>query len=313
VNGDGELQGPIASLAASYGRDSNPSVAADEEGYGVAWVSEMGQADLNFQRLSADGALVGEPAAIAQSHDMTLAPRILPGPGGFDLFWAQDSWGEEDGLYHAELTSEGAVVGPVAHVSWMVPEYGQMDVVSHRDRFAVAWSSKVYDLQGLFWAEFPLSQSPVWLLSEEGAEVAMQDTGLGFAVVWRQSGQGAGGSYSTLHLQSFDQDGESLNDPVQLVHHVPLAYRPRISYLGGVFLLTWMEQDGYGDDEPGRIQSLQLTEDGSRLGQPEELIAASPPPADLFQVRFDDFVLVGYVEPGESEDTLHFVRFRCVP
>ncbi len=238
VNGDGELQGPIASLAASYGRDSNPSVAADEEGYGVAWVSEMGRADLNFQRLSTDGALVGEPATIAQSDDMTLAPRILPGNGGFDLFWAKDSWSEQDGLYHAELTPEGAVVGPVAHVSWMVPDDGQMDVVRHRDRFAVAWSNKVYDFQGLYWTEFPLSQSPVWLLSEEGAEVAMKDTGLGFTVVWRQSGQGAGGGYSTLHLQSFDQDGESLNDPVQLV---------------------------------------------------------------------------GYVEPGESEDTLRFVRFLCVP
>jgi hypothetical protein len=76
-----------------------------------------------------------------------------------------------------------------------------------------------------------------------------------------------------------------------------------------------MEQDGYEEDQPGRIKYLLITENGGRLGQPEELVTAFPPPADLFHVRFDDqsAIHVGYVEPGETADTLRFTRFNCVP
>ncbi|HUT99905.1 MAG TPA: hypothetical protein VM425_00535 [Myxococcota bacterium] len=313
IDGDGQAQGPIASLSVSYGRDSNPCVATDGSGYGVAWIYEMTRASIGFQRFDLEGSPVGENQTIETNLDPTMTPQILKAPRGFDLFWANDNYGEDDGLYHAEVTSNGGVVGPVDHVSWMVPDSGQMDIVRHRDRFAVAWSNKIYGFEGLYWTEFPLAEAPVWQLAEAGSEVTMAATGQGFAVVWRQSAQGAGSYYSTLHFQSFDQDGKPLTDPIQLAYNRPLAYRPRISYLGGVFLLTWMEQDGYEDDQPGRIKYLQVTENGTRLGEPGELLTASPPPADLFHVRFDDrsAILVGTVEPGDTADTIRFTRFNC--
>lgn len=315
VDFDGQAQGPIESLSVSYGRDSNPCVAADTSGFGVAWIYEMTRASIGFQRFGLDGSPVGENQTIETDLDPTMTPQILTGPNRFDLFWANDNYGEDDGFYHAELTAMGGVVGPVNHVDWMIPDSGQMDIVRHRDRFAVAWSNKVYGFEGLYWTEFPLAEAQVWQLAEEGSEVTMASSGQGFAVVWRQSQQGTGSFYSTLHFQSFDQDGKALTDPIQMAYNRPLAYRPRLSYLGGVFLLTWMEQDGYEEDQPGRIKYVLITENGGRLGQPEELVTAFPPPADLFHVRFEDqsAIMVGYVEPGETADTLRFTRFTCVP
>ena len=315
VDGDGQAQGTIASLSASFGRDSNPCVATDDAGYGVAWIYEMTGASIGFQRFDLDGQPTGENQTVETDVDPTMTPVILKAPTGFDLFWANHYYGEGDGLYHAELTSHGGVVGPVNHVAWMVPASGQMDVVRHRDRFAVAWSNNIYGFEGLYWTEFPLAETPVWQLTEEGSEVTMERTGQGFAVVWRQSTQGAGSFYSTLHFQSFDQDGKPLTDPIQMAYNSPLIFRPRISYLGGVFLMTWMEKDGYEDDQPGRIMYRLITENGALLGQPEELVTTHPPPADLFHIRFDNqsAIVVGYVETGETADKLRFTRFICIP
>jgi hypothetical protein len=308
IDDEGQIQGPIANLAVSNGRDSNPCVAADETGYGVAWIYEQAQASIAFQRIDSDGTPLGEIQSIETNPDPFNMLQILEAPEGFDLFWSED-----DGFYHTQLDPQGSMLGTVDHVSWMIPDSGQMDVVHHRDSYAVAWSNRVYGFEGLYWTEFPLASRPVWQLSETGAEVSMVSIGQGFAVVWRQSQPAVGGDLSSLHFQSFDQDGNPLSASMQLAQHKPLIQRPRISYLGGVLLVTWMEQDGYDDNQPGRIKYLQITETGTRLGLPEELETASPSPADHFHVRFNDnsAILVGFVEPGDNADTLRFSRFNC--
>jgi hypothetical protein len=313
VDGAGRLQQEVATLSALHVRDSNPSVAADESGYGVAWVTEHGATEILFQRLDATGVPEEEPVAITEDLRPVAWPRILAGSSGFDVFWGQDDWSAIDGFYHATLTATGGLAGATTHVDWMVPDSGQMDVVHHRERFAVAWRNKTHGFEGLFWSAYPLDASPVWLLAEEGHEVVLADTGLGFAAVWRESGQSVSGSHSTLHFMAFDQDGAALCEPVQFHLHRPLAHLLRIAYLGGVFLVAWKEQDGYSDGEPGRVMAIQLTEAGKRLTQPEEVLALNPGPVDLFQARLDDAILVGTVEPGQDADTMRFVRFDCVP
>jgi hypothetical protein len=314
VDIDGQLSGSIANLSPTYTRDSNPAVAADESGYGVAWIYEQSGASVAFQRFDLSGSPVGETLTVATDLYATIMPQMLTAPGGFDLFFGQDSYYSGDGLYHAQLSAQGVLQGEMKHIDWMIPDSGQMDVVRHRDRFAIAWRNKLHGFDSLYWTEYPLSDAVVWELAEEGSEVVVATTGQGFGVVWRQSTQGTGSFYSTLHFQSFDQDGRPLTDPIQMAYNRPLAWRPRLSYLGGVFLLTWMEQDGYEEDQPGRIKYVQFTETGARIGQPEELLTTLPPPADLFHVPFDDHsaIMVGTVESGATADTIHFTRFVCV-
>ena len=314
VDVDGRLSGSIANLSPAYTRDSNPAVAADGGGYGVAWIVEQSGASVAFQRFDLSGSPAGETRTVATDLYATITPRMLTAPGGFDLFFGQDSYYSGDGLYHAQLSAQGDVQGGINTVDWMIPDSGQMDVVRHRDRFAVAWRNKVGGFDSLYWTEYPLSEAVVFELAGEGSEVVMASTGQGFGVVWRESHQGTGSAYSTLHFQSFDQDGRPLTDPIQMAYNRPLAFRPRLSYLGGVFLLTWMEQDGYEDDQPGRIKYVQFTETGARVVQPQELSTTLPPPADLFHVPFEDSssILVGTVESGATADAIRFTRFVCV-
>jgi hypothetical protein len=280
----------------------------------VAWIYEQSGASVAFQRFDLSGSTVGETRTVATDLYATIWPRMLSAPGGFDLFFGQDSYYSGDGLYHAQLSAQGVLQGEISHIDWMIPDSGQMDIVRHRDRFAIAWRNKLYGFDSLYWTEYPLSEAVVWELAEEGSEVVMAPTGQGFGVVWRQSTQGTGSFYSTLHFQSFDQDGKPLTDIIQMAYNRPLAYRPHLSYLGGVFLLTWMEQDGYEEDQPGRIKYVQFTETGARVVEPQELLTTFPPPGDLFHISFDasSSIMVGTVESGATADTINFTRFNCV-
>ena len=308
VDFDGQLVHSIATFGGTSGRSSNPSVSADGAGPGLTWVTENSDPAVYFQRLGG-GVPAGQPIEITPRADEAVGPRLIGRDEGFDLFWVRQDWDEDDGFYHVQLHSSGQPIGAVDYQPWLVTSLVDFAVIKNRGRFAIAWDSDIHDLPGLYLSNFPLSSQPVRLLADEGTDIDMASSGLGFAVVWRDPQ--ASGGFVPVYLQAFDQDSNPTSPPVWLGQQRPALYGPEVMYLGGVYLVTWFAFDSHMQGEPRKLMSVQVTETGRKLQTMEQLGTVPDGALEQFHSRSGDRILTGVVHAGANSDTLHFLRWAC--
>jgi len=292
------------------GRDTNPAIASTGDGLVVVWVTERPRPELYAQRLSREGAALGAPVRVSERADEWVAPLVLGSPDGPLAAWVTDD-GAEVGLHHALLGPDLLPVGAPALLPWILPSLEDMDAIRHQGRTVVAWPSSLRTLEGLYWAELPPGDTPVHLLAEEGYEIDLAGWGSGFAAVWRLSIQGTWKGRAGVHLQTFDQGGRALSAPQGIDYHTPTLAGPQVAYLGGVLVVTWIEQDDHDASSPRRLMAIQLHDTGRRLGQAQEVLTLPGPSPALRHVRAGDHILSVYVEPGGAKDTLKLLRWGC--
>ncbi len=313
LGSDGTLQNDLVTVDGPGGLDTNPSVASDGSMLGAVWVTEQPEPTLYFQQFDSSGSPVGEPVLVDDRADEWVTPVILGDSNGFDLFWVQEGESSGDGLYHAMLTSTGQVSGSIDHIPWIIPELENFAVTANGDHFVVTWPNSVSEFEGLFWTDIPLSDPPVQWLSDIGVGVDLVSTGQGFGIIWREWIDLSGGSMMVLRFMSFDQDGRALSAAREIHRHAPHFYGQRIVYLGGVFLISWFEQDSWDADQTSRLMAAQVTETGRQIGNVVEVSTLPESSSGLFATRLETTILTGFVEPGASFDSLSFIRWNCIP
>ena len=303
----------VARIDGPGGKDTNPAIASTGEGLVVAWITERSGPELFAQRLDADGAVLAAPVRVSERGDEWVAPMLVPGAPRPTVLWVQEGAGEGEGLYHATLGPDLLPVDPPGHLPWVLSELEDMAAVSHGGRPIVAWPSAIRDLEGLYWTAVPPSDAPVHRLAEGGNEVDLFGWGAGFAAAWRRTAPGSGASRVSVHVQTFDAGGRALMEPQHVDQHSPFLGSPQVAYLGGVLVVTWLEQDDFTGGAPRRLMALQLDPAGRRLGPTEEVLALPGSIPAVRHVRVGENLLTVHVEPGASRDVLRLHRWSCSP
>jgi hypothetical protein len=135
-------------------------------------------------------------------------------------------------------------------------------------------------------------------------------TGLGFGITWQETVNEFGTFKHRVYFQSFDQDSQPLCEPVKLHEQGSWLTAPRIGYLGGIFVVSWLEQDGHDDQAPRQLMAVQVSETGRRIGDIVTVASGSIGYVN-FKVRLESEILAGYNLTGENADSLRFVRWAC--
>ena len=302
--------GSVQQIDVPDGMDSNPAVAWDGEQYGLIWLNERRPMSLLFQAVDTSGRLISSPVVVDERIDTAIVPSLFGNDGGFDAFWAQQDWGEEDGLYHAVLSSDGTIVGDVDFLDWVVPSLESFSVHPYQDHFLIAWPNSLYGREGLFVSHFPLSDAPIQLVAEAGAGVAITANAVSYTLAWRDNSDSMARSIP-LQLRSYDRDDVPLIPPVLVSSYGVSTLGAEVSYLGGIYLVSWYEWDNATNTS--RLVFDLVRDDGRQVdGDPPVAFDDLERPAQFHQ-RIDDRILVGWVEPTGSKDGLRFGVWECVP
>lgn len=290
--------------------DSNPAIASNGTDYAAVWLSEN-PTYLSFQAVSSDGAPIATPQLIVEVDDAFLHPVVHGNASGYDVFWVEQDWGEEDGLYHAQWSESGETLGETTHLSWVLSSHLDRFVsYPFQDHFVIAWQNEISGREGLYASHFPLGENPVQQVTERSSMVDLVTTPTGYALVWRVTPESESGS-NWIMFRTYDQDDRPLIDAITVSDYTPLATDPRVSYLGGIYLVSWFERDGHEETDPYRLVFRQVRDDGRPLS------IDAPDPIELtwgqqFHVRVDRSVLVGWVDAQGAHDELSFARWDCV-
>ena len=290
------------------GKDSHPAVAWNGEHFGLIWLNERRPPTLVFQAVDSSGQLSGSPQAVDERMDISIMPRLFGSDGGFDAFWAQQDWGTDDGFYHAALSSDGSVVGDVDILDWIVPSLESFTVQPYSDHFLVAWPNSLYGREGLFVSHFPLSDSPIQLVTEAGAGVSITTNTDSYTLAWRDNRDTTVGI--PLQMRSYDRDDVPLIPAVNVSEYRVNSAAPEVSYLGGMFLVSWFEWNHETDTT--RLVFDLVRDDGLDVDDDPPISYDGLERAVQFHQRLDDRILVGWVEPEGAWEAVRFGIWECV-
>ena len=302
--GDGSVQ----QIDDPNGKDSHPSVAWNGEHFGMIWLNERRPPTLVFQAVDSSGGLIDSPRVVDERMDISIMPSLHGSDGGFDAFWAQQDWGENDGFYHAALSSEGAVVGDVDLLDWIVPSLESFTVHPYGDHFLVAWPNSLYGREGLFVSHFPVADSPIQLVTEAGAGVAITTNAVSYTLAWRDISDTS--RSPPLQMRSYDRDDVPLIPTVMVSDYGVNTLAPEVSYLGGIYLVSWFEMNY--ETNTSRLVFDLVRDDGTDVSDDPLVTFDNLERAVQFHQRLDGKILVGWVEPAGAKDGLKFGVWECV-
>ena len=288
----------------STGRGSNTSVAATEDGFGVLWLSEHpSPAKLMFQSFDEMAQSQGEARVIDQRIDESISSHLLSDGDGVAAFWMQKNWGEDDGLYHANLAADGALVGDITHISWISGDLDRFSVADLGDNYAIAWNGEIGRSEGIMTTPFPIADGPVLLVSEEGSGVAIAGSDFGSGLSWSNSGSTGRG----VSFQSFDRDGQALIAPASITRAD--VWNGQLTKLGPWYVSSWLQRVE-GVDEPN-LQTVAFRDDGRVLAE-NVLTLEERTGWESAQIGLAESILVVWIERGGSGDSFRFGEWRCV-
>lgn len=309
VNADGNALGDILTLDTENALDSNPAVAATPSGWGVVWLGERSPASLMFQALAADGSPLGAAVVVDERIDEFLNPYLFSDDDGLRAFWAVKDYGAEDGLYVAGLSANGALEGETEHLPWVGPSLDDFAVSPWRDeRWMLAWRNTIHGREGLYATPYPLSARPVRQLSETGVDTAVASMDTRYAVAWRESTSGTS-PRSRIYLATFDQDEQPLISANPVSRGTLIALEPRVAYLSGHFVVTWLERDSHEAGSPYRLMGYVTGQGQSSGGQILAEGLDEYPGHTL--IRRGDSILGAWVDTGGGADVMRFGTFDC--
>jgi len=286
----------------SSGRASNPSIAGVGDGFGVLWLSEHpSPAKLMFQQMDSRSQSVSDARVVDERIDESISPHVLTRGDGVAAFWMQKNWGEDDGLYHADLAADGALVGDITHLSWISGDLDRFSVADLGDRYAIGWRGEIGRSEGILLTSFPIEDGPVQVVSEEGTRVAIDGSEFESGLTWNSPASIRQG----VAFQSFDRDGQALIEPAFLTRAE--VWNGQLTKLGPWFVSTWLQRVE-GVDEP-TLQTVVFRDDGRVVG---DVITIEERTAwDSAQLRLAESVLVVWIERGGTGDTFRFGEWTC--
>ena len=305
--------GPVA-LEEGDTKISQVAVAGGGDGFALAWFSERYGRMLRFQRLSADGAPIGQPRDLDDAVAVAAPPALLPrADGTFELVWAKDDWRVEDGLYRLRLAADGTPLGDEVHVPWLEPDYSDLSIVAVGDAVGVGWQSARYDIDGLWFAHLPLGEAPVHRLSDDGHTVALNHWGETTTAVWLTPAVFTSENMrKTVQVQHFDRDGRPLSAPSQVHSTLSSVVSARVATLGRQRVVLWVEWES-GDPTRYRVMARPVDVAGRVLAPTQTLVERWGRYPFVLHRRMGDHILSGWTAATIDgiADEMRFGSWRC--
>ena len=132
--------GSDARVTHSAGNSWYPSLAWTGSEYGVGWDDDVDSPDreIYFQRLTAVGALAGEPTRVTNAAGVSEYPSLVWAGSEFGIAWEDDRDGNFE-IYFARLSAQGAVLGSEVRVSQAAGDSWNPSLAWTGSEYGVSW------------------------------------------------------------------------------------------------------------------------------------------------------------------------------
>jgi hypothetical protein len=287
--------------------ERNPVVALNAAGeFVVAWTRVLGfdGETIEYQRLAADGAKVGEQLMASYDEDAWARhPAVaMDDEGSFVVAWDFtrnfDDYTIQARRFDAKLGQLGDLIR-VSHLESPFQDHWGPSVAmtAGGDSFVVAWKGRIPGASGgyeILARRFAGDGTPLGVpfqvntqtAGEQSEAVVAIDAEGNFAIAWEsESSLGSDASGLSIQVRRFASDGTPFGPEVQAnTYTLNDQRRPSVAMTPtGEFAVAWLS---YGSPTQGeRVSSLQLQRfraDGSFAAEPVEVnttpIAAPNPP-----------------------------------
>lgn len=243
------------------------AVGLDDGGFVLTWQSEGQDGDLHgvyARKYNAEGQAVSDEILINEytENDQSLAEVTATENGGFAVTWMSDQQdGSGLGVYmkiydaNGEATTDDIQVSDDVTAHQAIPSITTLDngniVITWQDHRAGGTGeirASVFSPAGDLLSD-SFAVSPNGLPQQWSFVSALEDGG--FAVSWHETNQHG---ESAVMIQSFDEDGQALNEEPFFVADAFVDSQSEIAGLkDGNILVSWIDED---DDQSGVFFSI---------------------------------------------------------
>ncbi len=265
-NGD-RLRDDDVRLTETAGTSAHPALAWNGSTFGLVYSdATVGDSELYFQGIEADGAKIGSAVRITNAKNSSEWPDMVWTGNAYGVAWADErvTKGKED-IYFVLLDTDGKKLSEEVQIT-LDPEKQQSPVLKWSgSEFAIVWTDFRHGNREIYFqrltADGTLLGREVRVTNdaEDSSWPDLAWTGTTWAVVWQDNRDG---NYE-VYLATLNAKGEKQGKDIRITNATGFSGYPSIDWNGYQFGLSWQ------DERSGKpaVYFVSVTEAGVRNGK----------------------------------------------
>jgi hypothetical protein len=243
IGADGSLLGSEITVTTTTEIADLPDVVWADSQFGVVWEDRRhGQWDVYFQRVGADGSLLGSNVRVTDDASESYIPTMAWSGSEFVSCW-QDTRDSVTQIYCARLSGGGTKIGAEVRVGATSNNSESAFLAWSGSEFGLAWVDTITDNEEIHFVRVATDLtrvgSVVRLTNDPDASENpwLAWTGSSYGVAWNDDRSGTW----QIFAKHLSVDASTVSDDYPVSSGSSSAYYPSLAWNGSVFGVAWDE------------------------------------------------------------------------